>query len=104
MQLDVRGVIGTCEHGWPGDSCGQAHPYMAEPTRIWGKDNAMTSTNGNPTQNALLELARQFEHIAASTKADSPTYVGYQLAMEHAAERARQAAEDHADFGTEVTI
>ena len=49
----------------------------------------------NPTREALAQLARQLDEIAAATDEWSPASLGYKLAMRHAAERAWNAANDH---------
>ena len=49
----------------------------------------------NPVRDALAELARKFDEIAAATDEWSPASVGYKLAMQHAAERARNAADEY---------
>ena len=60
-----------------------------------------TDMHVKSTREVLLDLAEKFDKRAAETSGpgrlneDSPYYVGYRLAMEHAAERARQAAADH---------
>jgi hypothetical protein len=49
----------------------------------------------NPVRDALAELARKFDEIAAGTDEWAPASVGYKLAMQHAAERAWSAADEH---------
>ena len=62
--VNERAVIGACEHGWPGDSCGQAHPYIAEPTRI--REKTMDAD-----MRKLLEAVRDAMTVAPDLRHDA---------------------------------
>ena len=38
----------TCPHGWPGTSCGQAHPYMTDPSHVPGREATPGTTALSP--------------------------------------------------------
>jgi hypothetical protein len=56
--------VSECLHGWPGQSCGQAHPYIAEPAPLRGP----ASVTALPVAALLAEAQRE---VLAQALADA---------------------------------